>query len=62
MRGEAYPSQGELFNDAEDISTTDGIITDGKNTTLSDECKEAKRKPLPDDLPRERLVHDIAST
>lgn len=59
--GEAHPGQGELFNEAEDIIAADDAVTDGTCTTISYERKQAKRMPLPADLPRERVLHDITA-
>lgn len=60
--GEAHPGQGELFNEAEAIQGSqdiqDAVPT---STTVTYERQQAKRKPLPKDLPRERVVHDIAA-
>ena len=62
--GEAHPGQGELFNEAEDIHATQGvesdIDTESETTTVIYERLQAKRRPLPAELPRERIVHDIA--
>jgi transposase len=62
--GEAHPGQGELFNEAEDIHATQGvesdIDTESETTTVIYERQQAKRRPLPAELPRERIVHDIA--
>jgi len=57
--GEAHPGQGELFNEAEDIHHNEDTESDSDTTTVTYERKQAKRKPLPADLPRERIVHDI---
>ena len=58
--GEAHPGQGELFNEAEDIYATDNVVLESDSTAITDKRQQAKRKPLPKDLPRERVVHDIA--
>jgi len=54
--GEGYPGQGELFNEAEEIAL-DEAATEQENISYT--RNKAKRKPLPKDLPRERIVHDI---
>ena len=58
--GEAHPGQGELFNEAEEIHATQGVEPKSETTTVTYERQQAKRKPLPAELPRERIVHDIA--
>lgn len=57
---EASPGQGELFNEAE------AAIDTAATQTLDEPCEEIRytrkkptRKPLPVDLPREEIVHDI---
>jgi len=54
---ESHDYQGELFNEAEiivdepvELTTDDGVPPK----------KRAKRKPLPKDLPREVIIHDIS--
>ena len=54
---ESHDYQGELFNEAEvtvdaPIELTTGDVVPSK--------KRAKRKPLPKDLPREIIIHDIS--
>ena len=58
--GEAHPGQGELFNEAETLADEADLDMQDSTTTVSYERKQAKRKPLPTDLPRERVIHDIA--
>lgn len=52
---EAHPAQGDLFNEAE--VTLDDIKAEAVNTVIVK--KKPKRSPLPKDLPREVIVHDI---
>lgn len=47
---EVFPGQGELFNEAEEIA---------ESTEISYICNKPKRKPLPTDLPRQTIVHDL---
>ena len=54
---EAHPSQGELFNEAEQV-VDEPIKEDKEDITYS--RRKPKRKPLPKDLPREVRVVDIA--
>lgn len=54
---EVFDAQGELFNEAEDIiEQPDELATQEISYTR----KTPKRKPLPKDLPREQVIHDIA--
>lgn len=53
---EGYPGQGELFNEAEEIALEADRL---EQEDISYTRNKAKRKPLPKDLPRERIVHDI---
>lgn len=55
---EGYPGQGELFNEAEEIVEQDD--TPLEQETIEYTRNKPKRKPLPKDLPREVIVHDIA--
>jgi transposase len=52
---ESYPGQGELFNEAEAL--TEQPVEDEVNTYTR---KKAKREKISADIPRERVVHDIA--
>lgn len=54
--GEGYPGQGELFNEAEEVAMDEAAI---EQEDVSYTRNKAKRKPLPKDLPRERVVQDI---
>lgn len=53
---EAHPAQGDLFNEVE--VTLDDIEAQEEVSTVTVK-KKSKRKPLPKDLPREVIVHDI---
>ena len=54
---EGYPGQGELFNEAEvEIEQAVEVAQE----TIEYTRNKAKRKPLPKNLPREVIVHDIA--
>lgn len=55
---EGYPGQGELFNEAEEIAVQP--VNNADKQQISYERSKPKRKPLPKDLPREVIVHDIA--
>jgi transposase len=54
---EGHPGQGELFNEAEELVIIDVPV---EQETIEYTRNKAKRKPLPKDLPREVIVHDIA--
>ncbi len=54
---EGHPSQGELFNEVEELVAGDGTP---EQEAISYTRNKAKRKPLPKDLPREVIVHDIS--
>ncbi len=53
---EGNEAQGDLFNEAEQL--TDEVVAPEKET-ISYTRNKPKRKPLPKDLPREVIVHDI---
>jgi len=58
---EGYPGQGELFNEAEELAVESEIEqTEAEKESITYERKKPVRKPLPKDLPREIVVHDIA--
>ena len=58
---EGYPGQGELFNEAEELSVELEVDKEAPETErISYERKKPVRKSLPIDLPREVVVHDIA--
>lgn len=56
---EKYPAQDDFFNEAE---TCDEGPDDAAETATVEQHQRKKpgRKPLPKDLPRERVVHDLA--
>ena len=54
---EAYPGQGELFNEAEEILAQEEAKPETQ--TISYTRKKPVRKPLPKELPREQIIHDI---
>ena len=56
---EANPGQGELFDEAEQLAE-DIQVEVVENESISYQRKKPVRKPLPKDLPREVIVHDIA--
>ena len=53
---EGHPGQGELFNEAEELTAD---VETPEQETISYTRNKPKRKPLPEDLPREVIVHDI---
>lgn len=53
---EGHPGQGELFNEAEELVAD----TPAEQEDISYTRNKPKRKPLPKDLPREVIIHDIA--
>lgn len=53
---EAHPGQGELFNEAEELVET----SEPEKQSISYERNKPVRKPLPKNLPRETVVHDIS--
>jgi transposase len=58
---EAYPGQGELFNEAEELAVASELEqTDLEKESITYERKKPVRKPLPKDLPRQVVIHDIA--
>lgn len=54
---EGHAGQGELFNEAEEI--TDVTEEESEQQDISYTRNKPKRQPLPKDLPREVIVHDI---
>ena len=54
---EGHPGQGELFNEAEVMSAE---RDEPEKESISYTRNKPKRKPLPKDLPREVIVHDIS--
>jgi transposase len=58
---EAYSGQGELFNEVEELAVESEVEQKGdEKETISYERKKPIRKPLPKNLPREIVIHDIA--
>lgn len=55
---EGHPGQGELFNEAEEIVEVEQVESEQQNVSYT--RNKPKRKPLPKELPREVVVHDIA--
>ena len=53
---EGFAGQGELFNEAEVLAET---VVEEEKQTISHSRHKPKRKPLPKDLPRETIVHDL---
>ncbi len=53
---EAHPGQGELFNEVEELAAEN---VSAEQETISYTRNKPKRKPLPEDLPREVIIHDI---
>ena len=54
------PVQGDLFNEAEVLIDEDEKVDeDAEKEQISYTRKKPKRKPLPKDLPREEVIHDI---
>ena len=53
---EGHPGQGELFNEAEEID--ESVVPEQEIIEYT--RNKPKRKPLPKDLPREVVIHDIA--
>jgi transposase len=56
---EGYPGQGELFNEVEEL-IDELEIAETEKESITYERKKPVRKPLPKDLPREVVIHDIA--
>ena len=59
VSSESHDYQGELFNEAEVAVDEPAELTTDDDTSGSAK-KRAKRKPLPKDLPREVIIHDIS--
>ena len=56
---EGYPGQGELFNEVEQLADESETDSAGKES-ITYERKKPVRKPLPKNLPRETVIHDLA--
>ncbi len=54
---EGHSGQGELFNEAE--AEVDKVTDEPQTEQISYTRNKPKRKPLPKDLPREVIVHDL---
>ncbi len=48
-----------LFNEGEEIDTTAAVDADAESETITYTRQKPRRKPLPDTLPRETIIHDI---
>ena len=55
-RSEENATQGDLFNEAEALF---GDFVEPEKESISYTRNKPKRKPLPKDLPREVIIHDI---
>ena len=55
---EQNPLQGDFFNEAEAIAD-EALCDEEEKQTITYERSKPKRNPLPADLPREPIVHDI---
>jgi transposase len=55
---ESYPGQGELFNEAEEL--VEQTVEDDEEEAKTSPRKKPKREKISADIPRERVVHDIA--
>jgi len=55
---EASPDQLELFNEAEQI-LEEAEKADSEQQTITYQRSKPKRKPLPESLPREQVIHDL---
>ena len=53
---EGFAGQGELFNEVEEIA----VLVEAEQQDISYRRNKPKRNPLPKDLPREVVVHDIS--
>ena len=53
---QGHPGQGGLFNEAEEIVVETETVEEATSYTR----KKPVRKPLPQNLPREAIVHDIS--
>ena len=57
---EKHPAQDDLFNEAETCESIEVTEEDSTTETIDGyERKKSGRRPLPKDLPRERIVHDL---
>jgi transposase len=57
---EGFDAQGDLFDEVEDVVEQGAVEqVDVEQQDISYTRNKPKRKPLPKDLPREQIVHDI---
>ena len=57
---ESHPGQGELFNEAEQIAEDEDNTNENPSIEIAKPKRnKPKRKPLPKDLPREVILHDL---
>jgi len=56
---ETSPAQAELFDEAEQLDVSEEPV---EKAIAGYTRKQPKRTPLPKDIPRERILHDIAET
>ena len=56
---ESHPDQGDLFNEVELLEDETDANKEQNTETITYERNKPKRKPLPKDLPRETLIHDL---
>jgi transposase len=64
-RSEKSPDQTELFNQAELVDAAEAVLTEQEAAAASEpkesvRSRSAGRKPLPADLPRVRIEHDLS--
>ena len=57
---EAHPGQGELFNEAEELVEQATEQVDEETETLTYTRRKTKAEKISKDIPRERVIHDIA--
>jgi transposase len=55
---EAFPGQGELFNEAEEL--VEQAVDVDEEETITYTRKKPKREKISADIPRERIIHDIS--
>jgi transposase len=55
---EAYPGQGELFNEAEALVEQTVDVDEAQTITYT--RQKPKREKISADIPRERVIHDIS--
>ncbi len=57
---EAHPGQGELFNEAEELVEQTTEQVDEESETITYTRRKTKAEKISKDIPRERVIHDIA--